>query len=141
MVPSADQYLLSKNLAFIGMSVSIHAVHVAQVQALWITAFLSDTIPHLRAERLNPNHVRSRALFDRVYGQLRRPRETGGLTGRHADLVFDSLRCVDGLLGDLGMGCRRKRNWWRELIEPYCLGDYRGLVREWMGLQGRDIGE
>jgi hypothetical protein len=141
MVPSTEQYLLSKNLAFIGMSVSIHAVLVAQAQALWITAFLSNNIPHLDAERLNTDHVRSRALSDRVYGHLRRARETGGLAGRHADLVFDSLPYVDGLFGDLGMECRRKRNWWRELIEPYCLGNYRGLVRKWMGLQGRDIGE
>ncbi|KAL3496325.1 hypothetical protein BJX62DRAFT_251166 [Aspergillus germanicus] len=141
MVPSTEQYLLFKNLAFIGMSVSIHAVLVAQAQALWITAFLSNSIPHLRTENLNHNHVRSRALFDRVYGQLRRPRETGGLAGQHADLVFDSLPYVDGLLGDLGMECRRKRNCWRELMEPYCLGDYKRLVTEWMDLQGRDLGE
>ncbi|KAJ0418640.1 hypothetical protein BJY00DRAFT_314791 [Aspergillus carlsbadensis] len=141
MIPSEESYLRTKNLAFIGMSVSIHAVLVAQAQALWITAFLSNTIPHLRAENLNANHVHSRALLDRVYGQVRRPRGTGGLAGRHADLVFDSLPYVDALLGDLGMECRRKGGFWRELVEPYCLGDYRGLVREWMRLQGRDLGE
>ncbi|KAL3442342.1 hypothetical protein BJX65DRAFT_312922 [Aspergillus insuetus] len=135
MVPCEERYLLSKNLAFIGMSVSIHAALVAQAQALWITAFFSDNISHLRAD-LNNADIRSRAILDRVYGQLRRPRETGGLAGRHADLVFDSLPFVDGLLEDMGIQCMRKGNWWRELTEPYRLEDYRGLVREWMALRG-----
>ncbi|CEL10225.1 hypothetical protein ASPCAL13349 [Aspergillus calidoustus] len=139
MIPAEEKYLLSKNLAFIGMSVSIHAVLVAQAQALWITGFLSDSIPHLRAENLNHGQFRNKAILDRIYGQLRRPRDTGGLAGRHADLVFDSLPYVDGLLGDMGLPCRRKKNWWRELVEPYCLEDYRGLVREWMGLGGIDL--
>jgi hypothetical protein len=135
MVPSDERYLLSKSFAFIGMSVSIHAVLVAQAQALWITAFFSDNISHLRAD-LKHAGIRSKGILDRVYGQLRRPRETGGLAGRHADLVFDSLPYVDGLLCDLGMQCMRKGNWWKELTEPYRLEDYRGLVREWMALRG-----
>ncbi|KAL2813396.1 hypothetical protein BJX63DRAFT_225123 [Aspergillus granulosus] len=138
IIPLEQAYLQSKNLAFIGMSVSIHAVLVAQAQALWITAFLSDELDHLRLGHLNYEHVRSRAVLNRVYGQLRRPQETGGLTGRHADLVFDSLSYVDELLSDLAVPCMRKKNWWRELTAPYCLADYRGLVPEWMALRRID---
>ncbi|KIA75441.1 hypothetical protein HK57_00085 [Aspergillus ustus] len=136
IIPLEETYLQSKSLAFIGMSVSIHAVLVAQAQALWITAFLSDQLDHLRVGSMNQEQVRGRTILDTVYGQVRRPRETGGLAGRHADLVFDSLSYVDVLLGDLTVPCMRKKNWWLELTDPYCLADYRGLVQEWIRLRG-----
>ncbi|KAL3456974.1 hypothetical protein BJX64DRAFT_296257 [Aspergillus heterothallicus] len=136
ILPVEERYLQSRSLAFIGMSVSIHAVLVAQAQALWITAFFSDELDNCRAGQMDRERLRSRAILDRVYGQVRRPRETGGLAGRHADLVFDSLSYVDGLFSDLAVPCARKKNWWRELTDPYCLVDYCGLVQEWMRLRG-----
>ncbi|KAL5342664.1 hypothetical protein BJX70DRAFT_409657 [Aspergillus crustosus] len=138
IIPCQQSFLQQKNLAFIGMSVSIHAVLVAQAQALWITAFLADRIPQLHSDNLL-SKVRSRAILDRVYGEVRRPRETGGLAGQHADLVFDSLPYVDDLLADLGLSGTRKRGWWRELTEGYGVTDYYGLVIEWMRLQGLEV--
>ncbi|KAL4863600.1 hypothetical protein BDV12DRAFT_206354 [Aspergillus spectabilis] len=135
IIPPQQSSLEQKNLAFIGMSVSIHAILVAQAQALWITAMFSDKIPHLQADNLDPTQLQRRAILDRAYGKVRRPRETGGLAGRHADLVFDSLPYVDELLRDLGMPVLRKGSWWRELTEAYGPRDYSGLVQEWMRLQ------
>ncbi|KAL2844528.1 hypothetical protein BJY01DRAFT_248145 [Aspergillus pseudoustus] len=135
IIPLEETHLQSKSVAFIGMSVSIHAALVAQAQALWITAFLSDQLYHLRVGSMNHERIRGRAIVDRVYGEVRRPRETGGLAGRHADLVFDSLSYVDVLLSDLAVPCMRKKNWPRELTDPYCLADYRGLVQEWIRLR------
>ncbi|KAL4876753.1 hypothetical protein BJY04DRAFT_231362 [Aspergillus karnatakaensis] len=136
MIPPQQRYLLHRNLAFIGMSVSIHAVLVAQAQALWITAFFSNRIPHLRPEKLNLSSLQKRAYFDRVYGEIRRPRQTGGLAGVHKDLVFDSLPLVDELLRDLGLATRRKGSWWRELTEAYGVRDYAGLVNRLRSLRG-----
>ncbi|KAL3478886.1 hypothetical protein BJX99DRAFT_256091 [Aspergillus californicus] len=137
MIPAHESYLVSKNIAFIGMSVSIHAVLVAQAQALWITSFLANKLDHLRPERIDIGKIQNRASLDRVYGRIRRPKETGGLAGEHGDLVFDSLPYVDGLLDDLGVSSMRK-NWWKGLVEGYHLGDYQGLVQEWVALQGMD---
>ncbi|KAL2869594.1 flavin-containing monooxygenase [Aspergillus lucknowensis] len=134
IIPVEEFFLRSKNLAFIGMSVSIHAVLIAQAQALWITAFFSDKVGHLPQETFDAERVRNRAILGRVYGQLRRPRETGGLAGRHADLVFDSLPYVDELLDDVGVTPARKGSWWCELTEAYRVSDYRGIVQEWMRL-------
>ncbi|KAL4786877.1 hypothetical protein BJX76DRAFT_63678 [Aspergillus varians] len=139
ILPTQKMFIQQKNLAFIGMSVSIHAVVVAQAQALWIAALFSDKIDHLRPQNVDSEGVKNRAILDRTYGEVRRPRETGGLAGRHADLVFDSLPYVDELLDDLGVSVERKGNWWRELTEAYCPGDYRGLVQEWMGWQGSTV--
>ncbi|KAL4900419.1 hypothetical protein BDW74DRAFT_188270 [Aspergillus multicolor] len=154
ILPVQQCFIKRKNLAFIGMSVSIHAVLVAQAQALWITALFVDKIPSLHFGHENEDirnsnldmykAIQNRAILDRAYGEVRRPRETGGLAGHHQDLVFDNLPYVDGLLADLGVETRRKgrgvRGWWRELTEAYCPADYRGMVGEWMALQGVDEG-
>lgn len=135
IIPAQNSFIEQKNLAFIGMSVSIHVVLVAQVQALWIAAFFEERIEHLSPDHSNLEHVQSCAILDKTYGEIRRPRETGGLAGRHADLVFDSLPYVDELLGDLRLLANRKGNWWRELTEAYSPGDFRGLVQEWVKLR------
>ncbi|OJJ08216.1 hypothetical protein ASPVEDRAFT_47395 [Aspergillus versicolor CBS 583.65] len=134
MIP-AQTSIKQRNLAFIGMSVSIHAALVAQAQSLWIAAFFEDKIEHLNSENCSLENVKNRAFLERTYGEIRRPRETGGLAGQHADLVFDSLPYVDELLGDLGLMANRKGNWWRELTEAYSPGDFKGLVHEWLGLR------
>ncbi len=134
MIPVQKSFIKQRNLAFIGLSVSIHAVLIAQVQALWIAAFFEDRIDPRNPDNSSLKNVKNCAVLDKTYGEIRRPRETGGLAGRHADLVFDSLPYVDELLGDLGLSANRKRNWWRELTEAYSPGDYKGLVQEWVRL-------
>ena len=50
----------------------------------------------------------------------------------HAEFVFDGMWYVDLLMGDLGLEWRRKKGWWwgqrwwREVLERYGPGDYRG---------------
>ncbi|KAL4792217.1 hypothetical protein BDV19DRAFT_392391 [Aspergillus venezuelensis] len=135
VLPTHPSCLQNRSLAFIGMSISIHAVLVAQAQALWITAFLGDKIPHLHSSPSNMDEVKKRALLERAHGATRRPRETGGAAGNHADLVFDSLSYVDGLLYELGLNSYRKGSLWKEMTEPYGVSDYRGLAKEWIALQ------
>ncbi|KAL4935055.1 hypothetical protein BDV06DRAFT_234738 [Aspergillus oleicola] len=136
ILPLQPPFIQNRNIAFIGMSISVHAVVVAQAQALWITALFDDKIPHLHSDSIiNVEEIRKKALFDRAYGAARRPKETGGMAGQHTDLVFDSLAYVDGLLRELGINPYRKGSFWREMTQPYRVSDYRRLVGEWIALQ------
>jgi hypothetical protein len=131
VIPSGRVCLEKKNLAFIGLHSSVHAVVVAQAQALWIAAFFQDKVKHLSPEEIDLVAVEHSSMLDSVYGKLRRPRETGGAAGRHPDLVFDSLPYADTLLKDLGLIAKRKSNWWKEIFEIYRPRDYRHIIEEW----------
>lgn len=131
VVPSQPLFLERRNVAFIGLHSSIHAMVVAQAQALWITAFFQERVKHLTASRIDLDAVRYSSIFHSVYGRIRRPRECGGAGDKYPDLVFDSIPYVDCLLTDLGLESRRKRRWWKEVFERYLPRDYQGLVEEW----------
>lgn len=132
MVPWRPEQLLSHNLAYIGMHSSIHAVLVAQVQALWITAFLDDKIPGLQPSTVNLEEARYEAILRGVYGILRRPRQCGGAAEKHADLVFDSLPYIDCLLSDIGLKKNRKSGYWSTAFTSHTPRDYRGLIEEYI---------
>ena len=131
VVPSQRAFLEQKNIAFIGLHSSIHAVVVAQAQALWITAFFQDKVKHLSPCNIDFEAVNYNTILDSVYEKLRRPKESGGAAGKYPDLVFDSLPYVDTLLTDLGLPHNRKSNWWKEIFEVYLPRDYRGITEEW----------
>ncbi|KAH8900266.1 FAD/NAD(P)-binding domain-containing protein [Thozetella sp. PMI_491] len=129
LVPWQPRFLESRNFAVIGAHLSIHATILAQAQALWITAFFQNKIPHLKdpsPETLR--RVKYETFYHAEYERLRHPREAGGSGDRYPDLVFDSIPYVDMLLEDMGLRARRKGAWWRELFEPYRVNDYRGLA-------------
>ncbi|KAI1867387.1 uncharacterized protein JN550_007118 [Neoarthrinium moseri] len=128
MVPSSDAFLATRNLAFIGAHLSIHAVMLAQVQALWITAFFQGLSPNVQG---GAGTMRQEALLQSEYERVRRPKEAGGSGARFPDLVFDSLPYMDMLLEDLAMKTKRKSSWISEIFQPYKLADYRGLISEW----------
>ncbi len=131
MVPSERRVLESRSLAFIGAHSSIHAVVVAQAQALWITAFFLGRLDHLTASRLDLEAVTYETILHGLYGTMRRPRECGGAAEKYPDLVFDSIPYVDCLLKDLGLSVQRKRSLWDDVFQPHRPGDYQGLVMEW----------
>ncbi|EXJ79516.1 hypothetical protein A1O3_07795 [Capronia epimyces CBS 606.96] len=131
IVPPHEEFLRMRNLAFIGEHLSIHAVMLAQAQALWITAYFQGKLPALDADS-----VRYETYLHTEYERIRRPKEAGGSGGRFPDLVFDSLPYVDLLLEDLGLQTMRKRSWWRNMFVPYNLHDYQGLVKEFLGQKG-----
>ena len=110
VVPSQPIFLENENIAFIGLHSSIHAVLVAQAQALWITAFFQDKVDHLSSSNIDFRAVKYNSILESVYRRLRRPKESGGAAGKYPDLVWDSLPYVDTLLGDLGLSPNRKSN-------------------------------
>ena len=149
-IPPFPWSLHHRNLAFIGAHLALNAITVAQVQALWITAFFLHEIPNLSPDHLTPphltpssrHHASKLTLHERVeyetilhseYCRLRHPHAGGGAGEKCPDLVFDGLMYVDLLCGDLGVEMFRKGGgWWREWWRRYLPGDYRGVVEEWM---------
>ncbi|KAI1311002.1 FAD/NAD(P)-binding domain-containing protein [Xylaria venustula] len=127
LVPASPRFLKQRNIGFIGMHRSVHAIIVAEAQALWLTAFFEN-----RLEReLDPEAVYREAILHAEYERLRRPRESGGSGASFPDLVFDSIPYTDLLLEDLGLRTLRKRTLWANILQPHLPADYRGLLREW----------
>lgn len=131
LVPCGRRFIEQRNLAFIGAHSSIHAAMVAQVQALWITAFFHGRLHHLDLPQIDFQRIKYESILHSLYGEIRRPRITGGAGRRYPDLVFDSLPYIDAVLRDLGVRTRRKSSLLKEIFEPYRLKDYQGLVEEW----------
>lgn len=75
------------------------------------------------------------ALFN-CFGKWRTPY---GMGWRNPDFMFDGIPYFDMLLKDLGLRYWRKGwGWVGEVFGGrYAQKDYKGLVEEWMDLQGR----
>lgn len=130
IVPPCEDILEHRNLAFLGMHQSIHTVMVAQVQALWATAFFHGRIPSLATRDFD--QLRYETFLETEYEKIRRPKEGAGAGGQFLDLVFDTVPYIDLLLEDIGIRTRRKASWWRDIFEPYMICDYAAMVQEWL---------
>ncbi|GAP86425.2 hypothetical protein SAMD00023353_1901560 [Rosellinia necatrix] len=148
VVPAGARFLGRRSLAFVGMHRSVHAVIVAQAQALWIAAYFFSSSSsssssfsggggserqHLAAPLdPDPETARREAASRAEYQRLRRPRASAGAGASFPDLVFDSLPYADLLLEDLGLRAMRKRGLWANVTAPHLPADYRGLLDEWL---------
>jgi hypothetical protein len=135
VLPIDPEIIRLKNMAIIGAHMTVHTAILSQAQALWITALFDNKIPHLSEgsdEALSFEEIRQQTYYHTEYQRLRRPHETGGTGNRCPDLVFDSIPYTDLLLSDLKLRYHRKPSWYQELMKPYCLGDFDGLVQEWL---------
>ncbi|KAI1423791.1 FAD/NAD(P)-binding domain-containing protein [Xylaria sp. FL1777] len=128
LVPASPRFIKQRNIAFIGMHRSVHAIIVAQAQALWVTAFFDNRL----GEDLDPEVIHRETVLHSEYERLRRPRESGGSGASFPDLVFDSIPYTDLLLEDLGLRTMRKRTLWANILQPHLPADYRGLIQEWL---------
>lgn len=134
VLPYDPAIVRMKNFAVVGAHITLHTAILAQAQALWITAFFQDKIPHLAhksQKEADFEEMERETFYHTEYQRVRRPKETGGMGDRCPDLVFDSIPYVDLLLSDLNMTYLRKSSWYKEVTEPYRLCDYKGLVKEW----------
>ncbi|ETI25107.1 hypothetical protein G647_04478 [Cladophialophora carrionii CBS 160.54] len=127
MVPPTLKYLELRNIAFIGAHLALNAIAVAQAQALWLTAFFEDGIPHLERSKFDVNDIQYRTILQSEYCRLRHPPAGGGAGERCPDLVFDGLLYTDLLLRDVGLETFRKRGRWQELFHRYLPKDYAGM--------------
>lgn len=115
VIPYSPDFVRMKNLAVIGAHITLHTAILWQVQALWITAFFDDKIPHLAGQSISQNEleaVKRETYCHTEYQRIRRPKEAGGTGSRCPDLVFDSIPYADMLLSDIGVPCYRKSSWY-----------------------------
>lgn len=135
MIPPA--YISDRSIAFNGMFQCIDTALGAQLQALWLSAYLDGK---LAVDRLTPEQRRQSktSLVDDVeretilHSQFGKWRYPAGFGARYPDFVFDALPYMDMLLQDLGLECHRKGGGMlAEWFRPYGPEDYRGLVDEW----------
>lgn len=124
LVPASRSFDRLRNIAFIGMHRSVHAVIVAQAQALWIKAYFERRL----AVDPAPAAAYREAMWHAEYGRLRRPRESGGSGASFPDLVFDSIPYADLLLEDLGLRTMRKRSLWADILHPHSPADYKYVL-------------
>ncbi|CAG8955384.1 hypothetical protein HYFRA_00011368 [Hymenoscyphus fraxineus] len=122
--------LTSRNFAYAGLALSLRGLMVYEIQALWLLAFLSDslTLPVPTEEEAEWEAISRNVFYQMRAGQ--------GIGGRSTDMAFEILPFTDTLVRELGLRERRKGGW-REVGEYYGVGDYKGLVEEWMEKEGR----
>lgn len=135
LVPPSLEISAQRNIAFIGAHLALNAIPIAQMQALWITAFFMDEIPHLKPDLVDRNKVGYETILHNEYSAIRHPCPAGGAGGRCPDLAFDCLSYVDLLMDDLGLEKYRKHKKggiWSETFHRYSPSDYKGIVHEWL---------
>lgn len=140
LVPSEERLLSQRNIAFIGSHLALNAIMIAQLQALWVTAYFLDEMPHLTANALDHDQVRYETILHNEYSAIRHPHEAGGAGSRCPDLTFDCLSYMDLLGKDLGLSKYRKYGRigaWSEVFHRYGPSDFKDMVHEWLESRGR----
>jgi hypothetical protein len=116
--------LQSKNIAFAGMVTTISTAIVAQVQALWISAYFDGKLDRLPSQ--------DEALWETVlHSQFGKWRYPLGYGARLPDFVFDAVPYADMLLRDVGIDSHRKKSTFADITEPYGPEDYKDLPKQW----------
>lgn len=123
MIPPA--YLEKENFAVAGALLSFGQPIAAQIQAIWIIAYLDGD---LGLEPVLDPMLHETELTTRI-GRWRFP---GGYGSKVGDFLFEGLPYFDDLLRDLRLNYKRKDGWLKQVTEPYEPKDYKGIVQEWM---------
>lgn len=119
-----------RSIAFIGTTLTISTTLIAQTQALWIAAYFANRLPSV------PSEEQDLAWSTAVHTQYCKWRYAGGFGHRNPDFVFDAVPYIDTLLKDLGLRLYRKAGLMNEVFGAYGPEDYRGLIGEWLDLNG-----
>jgi hypothetical protein len=143
MVPPNAELLAKHDIAFSGYLMTISTSILAQVQALWMAAYLDgDLSPYDPAKTSSAEldkqiaAIKYSAALHNRFGKWRYP---GGKEGKIPDFVFDAVPYADMLLHDLGVNSRRKGGFLKEISEPYSAEDYNGIVQEWMNKEKKEL--
>ncbi|KAJ5683665.1 uncharacterized protein N7477_000010 [Penicillium maclennaniae] len=145
MVPLS--FVKERSLAFMGITMTINTNLIAQVQALWISAYFGNQLTPTATERC-PSAIRGASGFKMeddseldlawettLHTEFGRFRYPGGYGHRNPDFVFDAIPYIDLMLRDLGLATERKRGLLAQCVYPYGTEDYQGLVEEWKAKQ------
>jgi hypothetical protein len=125
MVPCSPRLAASRSIVFVGMTLTVSTMMVTHAQALWAAAYLSGTLDL-------PSQT-DMQWATALHTQFCKLRYGLGANGKRVpDFVFDAVPYIDILLNDLGLSGKRKPNILKEWLEPYEVGDYKGIVEEYL---------
>jgi len=130
VAPAFTRY---RDIAFAGACAPISISIVAQVQALWITAYF-DQDPKLLSSVPDEKRMQESAVLHKRFEKRRYP-DPAGYGSRYLDFVFDTIPYIDILLSDLGLKNWRKNGRIAEWSEACGHEDYKGLIPEYPGLR------
>ncbi|KAH8658614.1 hypothetical protein BGZ60DRAFT_492997 [Tricladium varicosporioides] len=114
---------LDHSIAFVGAIGSAQSLNVAEIQALWVAAYLSKKLALPTEENMRQEVALTTAWRRRRY------LEDG------YNFIYEHLQYMSMLLRDLGLNDLRKGGRWKELLVPYVSADYRGILEEWRKMQ------
>lgn len=120
-----------RSFAVLGIILTSTIAVVAEVQALWVAAFLTGGMDDSRSCPLDSHHL---DLFsrDRMAESIANDVAIGEVTG--SGLQVDAIHYNDILMQDLGLNPHRLGGGrWRELTGVYQPSAYAGIVDEWRG--------
>src|SRR5579859_2619119 len=121
MIPASHEI---NDIGFAGMLMTISTPIVAQIQALWLTAYLEGSLDVKESSA----DMKSEAV---LHSQFLKWRYPSSFASSYPSFAFDTLSYFDLLLADLGLRSSRKAGMFSEWFNPYGPEDYRGLVDEW----------
>ncbi|KAF2097892.1 flavin-binding monooxygenase-like protein-like protein [Rhizodiscina lignyota] len=124
MVSPDPDFLKLHNIGFAGMIWTLSQTVCAQMQSLWLTAYLDGKLKIDQA----PDQVLWEATLFSQFQKWRHPTGYGNMV---PDLVFETLPYFDFIMDDLGLQVHRKKTTFAELFEGYGPEDYREIVKEW----------
>ncbi|KAH8667399.1 hypothetical protein BGZ60DRAFT_528702 [Tricladium varicosporioides] len=111
------------SIAFVGAIGTVQSFTVAEVQALWATAYLTGTMELPKQEEMEHDVALTTAWRRRRY------------LGDGYTFIYDQIPYTSMLLRDMGINDLRKGGGWRELLSPYRASDYKGILQEWKDKQ------
>lgn len=114
------------SIAFVGHVMVANYFRLAEVQAIWATAYLDSHLP------LPPLHERKGQIAEFV-AWCRRRYLSNGEKGNW--MAFEQAGYTDKLLAEVGLKSHRK-TWWRDFWAPARPEDFRGLKEEYAKLYG-----
>ncbi|KAG0637553.1 hypothetical protein HOY80DRAFT_924147 [Tuber brumale] len=122
LAPPAMADVGDHRLVFVGMTHTPATGMIAEMQALWATAYLDGRIPlEGKKEEMEKEVAEVNVWMKRRYLNLGE---------KCANLTFEFMPYLDTLVGDLGLNRRRKCGV-REWFGTYSPRDYRGIISEW----------
>lgn len=128
MVPPDADFIKAHDIGFVGMMGTFSNVINAELQGLWLTAYLDGKLTIDKS----PDEIRWEAT---LHSQFEKRRHPFGYGHKHPDVIFEIMPYFDLMLTELGLKSHRKGGFFAEIFSPYGPEDYRGIVDEWKAEQ------
>ncbi|KAF4637741.1 hypothetical protein G7Y89_g355 [Cudoniella acicularis] len=101
---------IDRSIAFVGAVGSAQSLNIAEIQALWVAAYLSKK-PELPTEKKMRQEVALSTAWIRRY------------LGDGYNFILEHLQYMSMLMQDLGLNDMRKGGGWKEMFVPYTSAD------------------